>query len=168
MIGTATFNGTTNVDSDKHMVVIFGIKVTNTYFPSLDEASSAKMDQLFKTFVPEVVTISLERVVAYMPKPQSVQAVSVKNDPPFIFVNYSPAILLAVDGEPVLAAIPNTELKFVVNTQWAVFLDTSNRNTSCWPVRAGLLRPTHMAHGLLRQRYRRTWRSSPRIRNGQI
>ena len=125
VIGAATFGGTTNVDKDKHMVIIYGIKVTHTYFPSLDEASSAKMDQLFRTFVPEVVNISLERVVAYIPKPQSVQAVNIKNDPPFIFVNYSPAILLAVDGEPVLAPIPNTKLKFVVNTQWAVFLDTS-------------------------------------------
>jgi hypothetical protein len=50
VIGAATFNGTTNVDKDKHMVVIFGIKVIDTYFPSLDEASSAKMEQLFKTF----------------------------------------------------------------------------------------------------------------------
>ena len=37
----------------------------------------------------------------------------------------TPAILLAVDGEPVTAAIPNTKLKFVVNTQWPLFLDTS-------------------------------------------
>ncbi len=44
VIGAATFNGTTNVDKDKHMVVVFGIKVVNTRFPSLDEASSAKMD----------------------------------------------------------------------------------------------------------------------------
>ena len=125
VIGAATFTGTTNVDRDQHMVIIYGIKVIRTYFPSLDEAASAKMDQLFKTFVPEVVNISLERVVAYMPKPQSVQAVNLKNDPPFIFVNYSPAILLAVDGEPILGAIPNLKLKFVVNTQWAVFFDTS-------------------------------------------
>ena len=125
VIGAATFAGTTNVDSDKHTVVIYGIKVSQTYFPSLDEPTSAKMDQLFKTFVPEVVNISLERVVAYIPKPESVQEVNLKNDPPFIFVNYSPAILLAVDGEPDFAAIPNTKLKFVVNTQWAVFWDTS-------------------------------------------
>jgi hypothetical protein len=31
---------------------------------------------------------------------------------------------LTVDGEPVLAAIPNMKLKFVVNAQWAVFFDT--------------------------------------------
>jgi len=107
------------------MVFIYGIKVTDTFFPSLDEATSAKMEQVFKPFVPEVVNISLERLVAYMPKPQSVQSVNVKNDPPFVFVNDSPAVLLAVDGEPVLASIKDTKLKFVVNTQWAVFLDTS-------------------------------------------
>jgi hypothetical protein len=125
VIGAATFTGTTNVDHEKHLVVIHDIKVVDTFFPSLDEASSAKMEQAFKTFVPEVVNISLERVVAYIPKPQSVQAANVKNDPPFIFVNYSPAVLLSVDGDPVLAAIKDTKLKFVVNTQWAVFLDTS-------------------------------------------
>ncbi|MFZ1034729.1 MAG: hypothetical protein WAN72_22260 [Candidatus Acidiferrales bacterium] len=59
VIGAATFSGTTNVDKDKHMVTIYGIKVTNTYFPSLDEASSAKMDQLLRTFVPQVVNIAL-------------------------------------------------------------------------------------------------------------
>ena len=126
VIGAATMTGTTNVDNDKHTVVIYGIQVTDTYFPSLDEPTSAKMERLFKTFVPEVVNISLERLVAYMPKPQSVQAVSLKNDAPFIFVNYSPAVLLAVDGEPVLAAVKDTKLKFIVNTQWAVFFDTSN------------------------------------------
>jgi hypothetical protein len=125
VIGAATMMGNTNVDKDKHMVVIYGIKVTDTFFPSLDEATSAKMEQLFKTFVPEVVNISLERIVAYIPEPQSTQSVNVKNDPPFIFVNYSPAVLLSVDGEPVLAEIKGTKLKFIVNTQWAVFLDTS-------------------------------------------
>ena len=126
VIGAATFQGTTNVDSDKHMVAISGIRVINTYFPSFDEAASGKMDQLLKTFVPEVVDISLERVVAYMPKPQSVQAVNLKNDPPSIFVNYGPAILLSLDGEPVVSEIPSTKLNFIVNTQWAVFLDTNN------------------------------------------
>ncbi len=126
VIGAATMTGNTNVDKDKHMVFIYGIKVTNTYFPSLEEDASASMDQLFKTFVPEVFNISLERIVAYMPKPESVPTVNVKNDPPFVFVNYSPAVLLAVDGEPVQASIKDTKLKFIVNTQWAVFQDTKS------------------------------------------
>ncbi|HXY48238.1 MAG TPA: hypothetical protein VEI01_02225 [Terriglobales bacterium] len=123
VIGAATFKGTTNVDHDKHMVAIYGIQVTNTYFPDLDPATSARMDQLLRTFVPPVVNISLERVVAYVPKTETANTVHLNNDPPFIFVSYSPAILLSVDGEPVLAAIPNTKLKYVVNTQWPVFFD---------------------------------------------
>jgi hypothetical protein len=121
VIGAGKLSGMTNVDHDKHLVVIYGIQVINTYFPDLDQASSAKMDHLVRSFVPPVVNISLERVVAYLPKPETINTVNLKNDPPFVFVNYSPAILLAVDGEPLLTAIPNTKLKFVVNTQWAVF-----------------------------------------------
>lgn len=125
LVGAATMTGTTNVDKDKHLVLIFNIRVIDTYFPSLDEATSAKMAKLFKSFVPEVVNISLERVVAYLPKPESMQAVNLKNDAPFIFITFNPAILLAVDGEPELAPIKDTKLKFIVNTQWAVFLDAS-------------------------------------------
>ena len=125
VLGAATLTGTTSVDNDKHMVAIYGIQITNSYFPELDPASSARMDQLLRTFAPSTTMISLERVVASVPKPQSSKAVTLKNDPPFVFVSYSPAILLAVDGEPVLAAIPNTKLKFVVNTQWSLFFDTT-------------------------------------------
>ena len=124
VIGAAKMRGTTSVDNDKHMVTLYGIQILETYFPDLDPPTSAKMDQLLRTFVPPVFNISLERVVAYVPKPQSVDTVNLKNDPPFIFVSYSPAILLALDGEPVLAAIPDTKLKFVVNTQWPLFFDT--------------------------------------------
>lgn len=125
IVGAATFHGATTVDNERHMVAIYGIEVTNTYFPSLDPAKHAQMDKLVRSFVPPTVSISLERVAAYVPKPQSVKTVSLKNDPPFIFVSSSPAILLGVEGDPVLAAIPNTKLKFVVNTQWPLFLDTS-------------------------------------------
>jgi hypothetical protein len=41
-------------------------------------------------------------------------------------VSYTPAILLGVDGEPVLSEIPKTDLKFVVNTVWPLFFDKSN------------------------------------------
>ena len=134
VIGAATFSASSNVDVEKHIVLLFNIKVIDTYFPSLDEANSAKMELLFKTFVPESVNVALERLIAYQPKPESVQPVNLKNDAPFIFVNYSPAVLLSVDGEPELAPINDTKLKFIVNTQWAVFFDTA---TSMYYMLAG-------------------------------
>jgi hypothetical protein len=126
IVGAALFEGATEVNTETHTVFIDNLRVLNTYFPSQDPATSAQMNQLFRTFLPPTVNISLERVVAYTPKPQSVKTVPLNNDPPFIFVSNTPAILLGVDGEPVLAELPHTDLKFVVNTLWPLFFDKSN------------------------------------------
>ncbi|MGC2853627.1 MAG: hypothetical protein WB556_26855 [Candidatus Acidiferrum sp.] len=125
VVGAATFEATTEVNTDTHTVFMFNIQVLNTYFPSQDPATSAQLDQLFRTFVPVTFNASLDRIIAYTPKPQSVQTVALRNDPPFIFVSYSPAILLGVDGDPVLSDISKTNLKYVVNTNWPLFLDKS-------------------------------------------
>jgi hypothetical protein len=125
VVGAATFEATTEVNTDTHTVFMFNIQVLNTYFPNQDPATTAQLDQLFRTFVPLTFTASLDRIVAYMPKPQSVKTVALKNDPPFIFVSYTPAILLGIDGEPVFSDISNTDLKYVVNTNWPLFTDKS-------------------------------------------
>lgn len=126
--GALTAEATTQVDTGSQMVFMYNINVLNTYFPGQDPATFAQLGQLVRSFMPPTVNISLERVVAYMPKPESesVRTVALKNDPPRIFVAYTPAILLGVDGEPVLADIPKTNVKFVVNTQWPLFIDGSN------------------------------------------
>jgi hypothetical protein len=125
VVGAASFEGTTEVNTDTHTVFMFNIQVLNTYFPGQDPATSAQFDQLIRSFVPLTFNASLDRLIAYMPKPQSVNTVALKNDPPFIFVSYTPAILLGVDGEPVLSDISKTNLKYVVNTTWPLFLDKS-------------------------------------------
>jgi hypothetical protein len=126
VVGAATFEATTEVNTETHTVFMFNIKVLNTYFPSQDPATAAQLDQLFRSFVPLTLSASLDRIVAYVPKPQSVQTVALKNDPPFIFVSYAPAILLGIDGEAVLSNISKTNLKYVVNTAWPLFFDASN------------------------------------------
>lgn len=126
IVGAATFEGSTEVNTDTHMVFMSNLRVLNTYFPSQDPATSAQLGQLFRTFLPPTVNIALERIVAYTPKPQEVKTVPLNNDPPNIFVSNSPAILLGVDGDPVLAELPHTDLKFVVNTLWPLFFDKSN------------------------------------------
>jgi hypothetical protein len=126
IVGAASLEGVTQVNTDTHTVFLYDMKVLNTYFPSQNPATSAQMDQLFRTFLPPTFNISLERIIAYTPKPQSVKTIPLNNDPPFIFVSNTPAILLGLDGEPVLAELPHTDLKFVVNTLWPLFFDKSN------------------------------------------
>ncbi len=126
MVGVVEMKGNTNVDNVAKVVVITNPQVTGTYFPSLDNATAEKMEQLFKTFVPSTFSVSLHSLIASTPKKEAPAGAQLNNDPPKIFVGYRPSILLSVNGEPVLSQVPNTNLKFVVNTQWPLFFDSGN------------------------------------------
>lgn len=126
-VGVVTVSAQTNVSVDDRTVLISNPNITDTHFPSLDADKAAQMDQLVRTFLPPNASImtSMDRVVACVNKPQSAPTVPVRNDPPAIFVSNRPAILVHVDGQPVLGQIKDTKMQFVVNTNWPLFLDKS-------------------------------------------
>jgi hypothetical protein len=126
VVGVVEMKGNTDVDNVAKVAIITNPQVTGTYFPSLDKATAEKMEQLFKTFVPSTFSISLHSLIASTPKKEAPAGEQLNNDPPKIFVGYRPSILLSVNGEPILSEVPNTNLKFVVNTQWPLFFDTGN------------------------------------------
>src|SRR5436190_18908337 len=126
VIGVIEMKGNTNIDNIAKLVTITNPEITGTYFPSLDNATKEKMDQVFKTFVPSTFSVSLHSLIASTPKKEAPAGAQLNNDPPKIFVAYRPSILLSVNGEPVLSDVPNTNLKFVVNTQWPLFFDTGS------------------------------------------
>jgi hypothetical protein len=124
VVGVVVLHGWTSVNSETQMVLISNLTIKNTYFPSLDAAGAAQMGQLVTTFLPPSVWISMQRLVACVPKPAAAPTgVQLNNEPPQIFVSYQPAILLGIEGQPELADIPDTKLKYVVNTNWAAFVD---------------------------------------------
>ena len=127
VVGVADIHAQTSVNVDDRTVLISDFVVTNTHFPSLDSSAVTNMDQLVKAFLPQgsAVTISLDRLVAVVNKTETAPTVEVRNDPPQIFVSNTPAILVQVDGEPVLGQIKDTKLQFVVNTNWPLFFDKS-------------------------------------------
>src|SRR5439155_3684869 len=103
VVGVVEMKGNTDVDNVAKVVMITNPQVTSTYFPSLDQTAKEKMDQLFKTFVPPTLSVSLHRLIASVPKQEAPARVQLNNDPPKIFVGYRPSILLSVDGEPALS-----------------------------------------------------------------
>jgi hypothetical protein len=125
-LGVVEMKGNTDIDNVAKVAIITNPQVTGTYFPSLDNATKEKMEQLFKTFVPSTFSVSLHSLIASTPKKEAPAGAQLNNDPPKIFVGYRPSILLSVNGEPVVSEVPNTNLKFVVNTQWPLFFDEGN------------------------------------------
>jgi hypothetical protein len=126
VLGVVEMKGNTDIDNVAKVAIITNPQITSTYFPSLDNATKEKMEQLFKAFVPSTFSVSLHSLIASTPKKEAPAGAQLNNDPPKIFVGYRPSILLSVNGEPVLSEVPNTNLKFVANTQWPLFFDTGN------------------------------------------
>src|SRR5712691_5737970 len=71
VVGVVEMKGSTDVDNVAKVVVITNPEITGTHFPSLDPATTEKMQQLFKTFVPPTISISLHRLIASLPMPQA-------------------------------------------------------------------------------------------------
>jgi len=130
VIGILNIHANTDVNVDARTVVMSNPVIAETHFPSLDASTAAQMDQLVRTFLPlnASVVISLDRLVATMSKSQPAATVPVRNDPPAIFVSNRPAILAQTDGPPITAEIKDTNMQFIVNTNWPIFFDKSHSN----------------------------------------
>ncbi len=127
-VGVVTVAMKSVVNMDDHTVFLSDPQITSLSFPSLDAATTATMDQLMRTFLnpAATMTISLERLTASVKKDKAPPVTQVKNDPPEIIISLRPAVLLMVNGTPVTAAIANTNLQFVVNSNFPLFLEQSS------------------------------------------
>src|SRR5262245_54982712 len=128
-LGVASLKAGTLVDKETRTAYIRDIQVTSVRFPSLDAESAGHMEQIFRQLVPSGgEPISVDRLLADLEKGKTeASAVAVKTDPPKIFYSAKPAILLMVDGKPVLTKIEKTDLEYVVNTNWNLIFDKDKK-----------------------------------------
>jgi hypothetical protein len=109
----------TQVDKTMRTVVFENLKITKSDFPTLPNRGAAYADELQKQFAAGVRSISLDRLEASLAlagiKPLTV---AVNNTPPQVLVSYSPAILVPIDGAPVLKQVPgHSHVQRVINTR---------------------------------------------------
>ncbi len=126
-LGVADLSGKTDVNKDNRTVYLHNVSVTAARFPALNETDAASMEKLFKKIVPKGgQPISLDRVLADMQQQNQNEnsGVALNNAPPQIFYSTSPAILLMTFGDPVYAPVEKTSIKYVVNTNWDLFIDS--------------------------------------------
>ncbi len=129
VLGVASFQCDTKTDKEARTTYLHNIDYTDVRFPSLNSQQAASMKKTFLALMPDnEETISTDRILADLgPKNVKAATVQVKNDPPTIFYSANPAILLIVDGDPVLSPIEKTDIEFVVNTNWDLFYQKSTK-----------------------------------------
>ncbi len=125
ILGVISWRADTLTDVAAGTVFISNIQVLSARFPSIDGAQEAALQQRVHQLYPTMtLTIGVERMIASLEKVNDpAPPIAVSMQPPAILVSTVPAIMLLVDGKPVLAPIQGTALEYVVNTTWDIFYD---------------------------------------------
>ncbi len=123
-IGAFTFRADTLTDEDQRMVVIDHIQVTDANFPDLTEEQEARLLKAASDLFPRgPVTHSMDRLLSAMAREQIMtrEVGKLATKPPKVIVSDKEAILLVLDGDPVLERVDETDLMVVVNSPSAIY-----------------------------------------------
>jgi hypothetical protein len=118
--GVIWFTARTEVDKESRMVTLEDLTISKTDFPTAPDGGAAYAAVLRQALTSQPLTIALDRLQADLElerveKPG--RTVEVKNDPPRIIVSQEPALLMRIDGQPVLRQVSGTSLLRVLNTR---------------------------------------------------
>jgi hypothetical protein len=113
------------------IVTIHEIAITKADFPTARDPAGEYVPALRQQLAAKSWQIPLERLQADMAIERAVQQTGsqpLKNDPPKMIFSERPAILVPIDGAPVLRAVPGTGLQRIVNTRALIVYDPAISN----------------------------------------
>ena len=113
-------------DRDTRTAQILDIEVTAVRFPESTPEQEQALAQIIETEIPQWdLEISLDRLLTSLEILEERRATGgqLKTDPPAIVVVDYPAVLVSIEGDPIIQDIENTDMKTVVNTAFAIIYD---------------------------------------------
>jgi uncharacterized membrane protein YgcG len=142
--GVIWFIARTEVDKEARMVTLEDLSVSKADFPTTPDNGAAYLASLRQILTGPPLTIALDRLQAELEVERTEdpgRIVQVKNDPPRIIVSQGPALLVRIDGQPVLREVAGTGLLRVVNTRVLLLLDRSAGRYYFWLMNRWLAAP---------------------------
>ncbi|HZU96852.1 MAG TPA: hypothetical protein VFF73_09185 [Planctomycetota bacterium] len=127
--GTVSFTARTHVEKEQRVVFLDTFTLTRADFPSDPARAGSWLATLRVRFPVYVQTIDLDRLettLAATRAEEKAASIPLKNDPPRVFFSSTPALLVLIDGEPVLRRQPGTTLRRVINTRSLVLQDEAS------------------------------------------
>jgi len=124
--GVVWMSARTEVDKVNRQVTLDNLRLTRMDFPSSKEKGDEYLAFLSSKVPAKSWVLSLDRMeaaLAALEAERPVEGYEVKNDPPRIFYSKVPALLVIVDGQPVLQPMADTKLQRVINTRVLIVFD---------------------------------------------
>lgn len=117
----------TTLDQEKRLVTLYDIEVRNAAFPSARAQESTYVAKATKALPQWTMTIALDRLLADLAITQTEGKTgdeALNTAPPKIFFRQSPAVLILIDGQPVLRKVPDTNFMRVINSPAVLVLES--------------------------------------------
>ena len=130
LFGTVWLTAQIGTDRDAAVATILSATVDQVRFHDVTPRLEARLRKVIAAEVPTwKITIPLGRLRAELATVEREKraADAFGTDPPKILVVNELAVLILVDGEPVLKGVPGTDLKTVVNSPFALVFDPGSR-----------------------------------------
>lgn len=128
--GTAWLSAKTTINEDTRMVTLYDVVVKKIIFPAAGTKEQTYIASTTEVLQQWNITMGLDRLLADIAITQNEEPSSdaLSNAPPRIFVRDHPAVLILIDGEPIMQRVPGAKIMRVINTPAMIVLDPdSNR-----------------------------------------
>lgn len=137
VFGAAWFRAKVETDRDERVCRFVDVEVPRARFPEATPEAEADLVAILRAAVPGWVhPISMDRL---LPALEALDAAianddRLRHDPPAILVETVPALLVPIDGEAKLGAVPGSRVQRVVNSPVAILFEPASRT---WWIDAG-------------------------------
>ncbi len=142
--GVVRFAARTEVDKETRIVTLEDVTIAKADFPTAPDGGAVYLAALRQALSAQPLTIALDRLQAELEAQRTEdpgRIVQVKNDAPRIIVSEQPALLVRIDGQPVLRQVAGTDLLRVINTRVLLLLDRSADRYYLWLMTRWLAAP---------------------------
>lgn len=128
--GALWFTAVLDIDRSARIYKAHDVDVQRVRFPDLtEEKTQAWITSITKDVNAGELSGSLDSLLTALDtrKNEDKTAADIKNDPPDILITKQDAVLVPLDGEPVLRAVEKTNLQRVANTPFLMLQDSSSK-----------------------------------------
>ncbi len=126
VFGAAWFESRVEIDREERTVRMVSLTVTDTRFPEGSDHVRAEFEMAVKTGLPKwEIDFSLDDLLTSLEASEDLIAAAndLNMDPPDIIYRDHPALLIVIDGDPVLREIENSPYEAVINTPYPLLVD---------------------------------------------
>jgi uncharacterized membrane protein YgcG len=123
IFGAVWFEARLSTDMDTRMATLEGLEITAVKFPDAEQRDIDDLTAFLEAEIPQWhMEFSIDRLIAALGviEQEAWGTGGLNNSPPEIIYVTEPAVLVLIDGDPILADLEGSDLKYVANSAFYI------------------------------------------------